>query len=283
MKLVRFGDKGAERPGLLDARGCVRDLSAHTPDHGGEGLTTATFQRLAALDVDALPIVPAEVRLGVPVGGISKVIAVGLNYRDHAAETGMELPSEPLLFPKAVSAVSGPHDPVVLPRASTKGDWEVELAIVLGRRGAYIPVDQALAFVAGYTICNDVSERALQLERNGQWIKGKSNDTFCPLGPWLVTQDEVSDPQQLDLWLSVNDEVMQSSNTNQMVFGVAALVSYVSEFMTLHPGDVIITGTPPGVGMGRNPQRFLKPGDVMRLGVQGLGEQRQVCQAWAER
>lgn len=252
----------------------MRDLTGQVDDLGGEALAPESLERLKRLEPASLPLVPEGTRLGVPVAGISKIVAVGLNYSDHAAEAGMPIPSEPVLFMKATSALSGPYDPVVIPKGAEKTDWEVELGVVMGRRAQHVPEESALDFVAGYTIVNDVSERAFQLERGGQWVKGKSADTFAPVGPWLVTGDEVPHPQTLGLWLEVNEKRYQNGNTRAMVFGVAHLVSYISRFMTLLAGDVISTGTPPGVGMGRKPPVFLKPGDVMKLGIDGLGEQR---------
>ena len=275
MKLVRYGPAGGEEPGLIDADGRIRGLSARLDDIGPAALAPASLARLAALDPAGLPLVAGEPRLGVPVAGIGKIVGVGLNYADHAIESGLPVPDEPVLFAKATTALNGPRDPVVMPRGGEKLDWEVELAVVIGGAAGNVSEDDALAHVAGYCVANDVSERAFQHERGGDWMKGKSCDTFAPLGPWLVTADEAPDPQNLRLWLEVNGERMQDSSTAQMIFGVAYLVSYVSGFMTLAAGDVIITGTPPGVGAGRKPPRFLTPGDVMTLGVEGLGEQRQ--------
>ena len=275
MKLLRHGPAGAEKPGMLDAAGIVRDLSGVVPDIAGEALSDAGLARLAALDPATLPAVPAGPRLGPCVGGTGKFICIGLNYSDHAAETGAQVPSEPIIFMKATSAICGPDDPLIIPRGSKKTDWEVELAVIVGARAKYVAEADALAHVAGYAVAHDVSERAFQTERSGQWTKGKSCDNFGPTGPWLVTRDEVADPQTLPMWLKVNGETMQNGSTATMVFGVARLVSYLSQFMTLHPGDIIATGTPPGVGMGMKPQRFLKPGDVVELGVEGLGSQRQ--------
>jgi len=275
MKLLRHGPAGAEKPGMLDAAGIVRDLSGVVPDIAGEALSDAGLARLAALDPATLPAVPAGTRLGPCVGGTGKFICIGLNYSDHAAETGAQVPSEPIIFMKATSAICGPDDPLIIPRGSKKTDWEVELAVIVGARAKYVAEADALAHVAGYAVAHDVSERAFQTERSGQWTKGKSCDNFGPTGPWLVTRDEVADPQTLPMWLKVNGETMQNGSTATMVFGVARLVSYLSQFMTLHPGDIIATGTPPGVGMGMKPQRFLKPGDVVELGVEGLGSQRQ--------
>lgn len=279
MKLLRHGPRGQEKPGLLDADGRVRDLSGHIDDIAGAVLSDPGLGRLRALDPASLPLVPPDARLGPPVAGVGKVMAIGLNYADHAAETGGEVPPEPVLFMKATSAINGPTDPVVLPRGSVATDWEVELGVVIGTAAKYVSEDRALDHVAGYTIVNDVSERDYQIRRAGQWTKGKSCDTFCPLGPWLVTRDEIADPQALGLWLDVNGERMQDGSTATMVYGVAFLVSYLSQIMTLHPGDVIATGTPPGVGMGRRPRVYLKPGDSMRLGIAGLGVQAQTVTA----
>ena len=275
MKLVRYGPAGHEKPGVIDGEGRVRDLSAHVADLDAAALAPAALARLAALDPSALPLVDGNPRLGVPVAGIGNLVCVGLNYRDHALEAGMEIPDEPVLFMKSTNSLNGPHDPVVLPRGGEKGDWEVELAMVIGTTARYVSEEEALGHVAGYCICNDVSERSFQLERGGQWVKGKSCDTFAPLGPWLVTADEVPDPQSLGLWLDVSGERMQHGTTANMIFGGAYLVSYISRFMTLAPGDVISTGTPAGVGLGRKPPRYLRPGDVMALGIDGLGVQRQ--------
>ena len=275
MKLLRHGPSGSEKPGMLCTDGTIRDLSGVVPDIAGEVLSDAGLARLASLDTAGLPVVAPGTRLGPCVGGIGKMICIGLNYSDHAAETGAQVPPEPIIFMKATSAIVGPNDPIHIPRGSDKTDWEVELAFVIGKRAKYVPESEALAHVAGYAVSNDVSERAFQTERSGQWTKGKSCDSFGPLGPWLVTRDEVADPQALDLWLKVNGQTMQQGTTRTMVYGVAFLVSYLSQFMTLHPGDVISTGTPPGVGMGMKTPRYLKPGDVVELGVEGLGHQRQ--------
>jgi len=274
MRFARFGDRGQERPAVLGADGRLRDLSGVVPDLAGEVLGA-----LPRLNPEALPLVPGAPRLGPPVGGIGKLVGIGLNYSDHAAELGAEPPDEPVVFLKALTALGGPNDPVVMPRGSAKTDWEVELGIVIGRRAKHVAQAQALAHVAGYTIVNDVSERALQLEGSGQWTKGKSCDTFAPVGPWLVTPDELGDVQALDLVTEVNGERMQTGNTARMIFGVAGIVSYLSGIMTLEPGDVIATGTPPGVGVGHTPPRFLQVGDEMVLRITGLGEQRVTVQA----
>ena len=274
MKLVRFGPAGREQPGLVDRDGNLRDLSGVIADVTPDVLAPRALARLARIKPARLPLVGGRRRLGPPLAGIGKLVCVGLNYADHAKESGMPIPEEPVLFMKSTTAISGPYDPVVIPKGSKKTDWEVELGVVIGRTARYVPKRTALDHVAGYCIVNDVSERELQLEGSGQWVKGKSADSFAPIGPWLVSRDEISNPQALDLWLDVNGERMQSGNTRTMIFGVAALVSYISKCMTLLPGDVISTGTPPGVGLGRTPPRYLKPGDVMRLGIDGLGEQR---------
>jgi len=280
MKLIRWGAEGAEKPGLVDSDGNLRDLSSVIAEIDETVLAPAGLARLAALDTRQLPKLDATVRLGVPLARVSKIVCVGLNYADHAAESGMAIPEEPVLFLKASSSLSGPNDPVVIPRASVKTDWEVELGIVIGQRASYVEVAEALDYVAGYCVVNDVSEREYQLERGGQWDKGKGCDTFSPLGPWLVTQDEIPDPRKLGLWLEVNGKRFQNGNTSTMIFGVQHLVSYISQFMTLLPGDVISSGTPPGVGLGQKPPVYLTAGDVMRLGIDGLGEQRQVTRAW---
>jgi 2-keto-4-pentenoate hydratase/2-oxohepta-3-ene-1,7-dioic acid hydratase in catechol pathway len=281
MKLVRVGPPGAERPGLIDAQGRVRDLSGVLGDVGPQQLSDAALAQLANVDTAALPIVP-DARFGVPWTGIGKIIAIGLNYADHAAEAGLPPPAEPIIFLKANSALNGPNDAVMLPRGSEKTDWEIELGVVIGKTARDVAQDDALSHVAGYCVVNDVSEREFQLERGGTWDKGKGCDTFCPVGPWLVTRDEVPDPQALGLWLEVNGQRVQNGSTATMIFGVAHLVSYVSRFMTLHPGDLICTGTPPGVGMGAQPPRYLKAGDTMRLGVDGLGVQAQTVVAYAK-
>ena len=280
MKLVRYGRPGKEKPGLIDAEGRLRDLSRKLRDINGDALAPASLKTLRGLKIERLPVVRGKQRLGAPIAGIGKVIAIGLNYADHAAESGVAPPKEPVIFTKATSSITGPNDDVTIPKDSQKSDWEVELALVIGRTARYVPEEKALDYVAGYLICNDVSEREFQLERSGTWDKGKGCDSFCPLGPWLVTKDEVRDPQSLDMWLDVNGERMQTGSTKTMIFGVAHLVSYVSRFITLLPGDVITTGTPPGVGMGKKPPRFLRDGDVMTLGIAGLGQQRQTCVAW---
>jgi 2-keto-4-pentenoate hydratase/2-oxohepta-3-ene-1,7-dioic acid hydratase in catechol pathway len=275
MRLLRYGPPGRERPAALDADGRARDLSDVVPDLAGDALLPESLERLRGLDLGRLPVVDGEPRLGPCVGRVGKLVCVGLNYADHAAESGAQVPAEPILFMKATSAICGPNDDLRLPRGSEKTDWEVELGVVVGAPAKYVSEADALSHVAGYCAVNDVSERAYQLEGTGQWVKGKSADTFAPLGPWLVTADEVPDPQDLAMWLEVDGRRFQDGSTRTMVFGVARLVSYVSRFMSLQPGDVISTGTPPGVGMGRKPQVFLRPGNVVRLGVEGLGEQRQ--------
>lgn len=274
MKLLRHGAPGAEKPALLDAEGRVRDLSGYVPDITGDALSPEGLSRLAALNPADLPLVQPE-RLGPPVAGVGKFLCVGLNYADHARETGKEPPAEPVLFAKAVSAICGPNDDVEIPRGSDRTDWEVELGIVIGTRTKYVDEAQALDHVAGYLLVNDVSERRFQSERGGQWTKGKSHDTFGPIGPWLVTKDEIADVQAIDLWLDVDGQRRQTGNTRTMIFGVAHLVSYISQFMTLEPGDIIATGTPPGVGLGMKPPTFLREGQVVTLGAAGLGQQRQ--------
>jgi len=282
MKLLRYGPKGGEKPGLLDADGRIRDLSDKINDIDGEILDPDRLSALANLDTGSLPAVEGNPRLGPPVAGVGKIVAVGINYAAHGEETNFDIPDEPILFTKAITSLSGPNDPVILPKESKKSDWEVELAVIIGRRAQYVEQSGAMDVIAGYTIMNDVSEREFQLERSGQWVKGKSFDTFAPTGPWLVTPDEVTDPQNLNLWLDVSDQRMQDGNTSAMIFGVTHLVSTISGYMTLMPGDIIATGTPPGVGLGHNPPVYLKPGDVMRLGVEGLGEQRQDVMAWQD-
>ena len=275
MKLVRYGRSGKEKPGLIDTAGKLRDLSEVVADIDADTLSPRALARLAKLKAESLPAVRGTPRLGPCVAKVGNFIAIGLNYADHAAESGQAVPKEPVLFNKAPSCVAGPNDDVVIPKGSTKTDWEVELAAVIGSQASYVSEDEALKHVAGYCVCNDVSEREFQLERSGQWTKGKGCATFGPLGPWLVTPDEIEDPQKLDMWLDVNGERMQSGSTATMVFGVKTLVSYISQFMVLEPGDVITTGTPPGVGMGKKPPRFLKPGDRVSLGIEGLGRQTQ--------
>jgi len=277
MRLLRYGPRGAEKPGLLDGEGRIRDLSGIIGDLAGEVLVN--LDRIAALDPETLPPVEGNPRLGPCVGGTGKFMCIGLNYADHAAESGLKVPAEPVLFLKANSAICGPDDPIVIPRGSVKTDWEVELGVVIGRPAKYVTEAEALSHVAGYCVVNDVSERSYQAERAGQWTKGKSCDNFGQTGPWLVTPDEVPDPQDLRMWLTVGGETMQEGSTRTMVYGVAFLISYLSQFFTLHPGDIISTGTPPGVGMGKKPPRFLKPGEVVELGIDGLGRQRQLCVA----
>lgn len=275
MKLLRHGALGAEKPGMIGPDGSIRDLSGVVPDIAGAVLSDAGLAAIRKIDPATLPFVPASSRLGACVGGTGKFICIGLNYSDHAAETGAKVPPEPIIFMKATSAICGPNDPIIIPRTSVKTDWEVELAVIIGTKAKYVSEAHALSHVAGYAVANDVSERAFQTERSGQWTKGKSCDNFGQLGPWLVTRDEVADPQNLAIWLTVNGTRMQNGSTTTMVYGVAYLVSYLSQFMTLHPGDVISTGTPPGVGLGMKPPRFLKPGEVVELGIAGLGQQRQ--------
>ncbi|HFD7737355.1 MULTISPECIES: fumarylacetoacetate hydrolase family protein [Serratia] len=276
MKLLRYGQPGQERPGMLDAQGRLRDLSQHIADVGGAALLPASLAKLSALDSTTLPLVEGQPRLGACVGGIGKFICIGLNYADHAAETGAAIPEEPVVFNKWTSAVVGPHDRVEIPRGSQKTDWEVELGVVIGQGGRYISEADAMRHVAGYCVINDVSEREYQIERGGTWDKGKGCDTFGPIGPWLVTADEIADPHSLNLWLEVDGKRYQDGNTSTMIFRIPQIVSYLSRFMSLQPGDVISTGTPPGVGMGQKPQPiYLRVGQTMRLGIEGLGEQRQ--------
>jgi len=275
MKLVRYGKPGKEKPGLIDADGKLRDLSAVVKDITPEQLGDAALAKLRKLKTDKLPLVRGSPRMGCPVAGVQKFIAIGLNYADHAAESGAPIPKEPIIFMKATSCIQGPDDDVMLPKNSVKSDWEVELGVVIGTQARYVSQKAALDHVAGYCTINDVSEREYQIERGGTWDKGKGCDTFGPIGPWLVTRDEVANPQKLSMWLDVNGKRMQTGNTKTMIFNVAKLVSYVSQFMTLMPGDVITTGTPPGVGLGMKPPVYLKKGDVMTLGIEGLGEQRQ--------
>jgi len=276
MKLLRYGPAGLEKPGLLDSEGRIRDLSAHIVDLDADALSPRTLARIAAIDLDSLPVVDGRPRLGVPVAGSRKFIAIGTNYADHAIEAGLPIPTEPIVFMKAITCLGGPNDDVVLPPDAQKGDWEVELGIVIGTAASYVSQEDALRHVAGYCVVNDVSERDYQFNRGGTWDKGKGCDTFGPVGPWLVTADEAGDPQNLDLWLDLNGRRMQTGNTRTMIFTVAQLLSHVSYFMTLEPGDIITTGTPPGVGMGIKPEAvFLREGDEMVLGIAGLGEQRQ--------
>jgi 2-keto-4-pentenoate hydratase/2-oxohepta-3-ene-1,7-dioic acid hydratase in catechol pathway len=282
MKLVRFGPAGEEKPGLIDGDGRIRDLSGLVPDISGPVLGRRMLEELRGTDLTSLPLAPEGARLGPCVGDVGNFIAVGLNFADHAAETGAPIPAEPILFNKAPSCIVGPYDTVVIPKASRKTDWEVELAIVIGERASYVPANEAMDYVAGFCICHDVSEREFQLERGGTWSKGKGCPTFGPLGPWLVTADEIADVQSLGMWLTVNGETMQKGSTQTMIFNCAQLVSYISHFMILEPGDVITTGTPPGVGMALKPPRFLQPGDVVALGIEGLGEQRQTIVAFDE-
>ncbi len=280
MKLLRYGPLGKEKPGLLDGNGKIRDLSAHSGDLAGDAVSLEALDRLRGIDPASLPLVEGEPRIGACLAWVPNFHCVGLNYTKHAEESNLPIPSEPVLFSKATSCVSGPYDPVIIPKGSQKTDWEVELGIVIGKRCEHVSEADALAHVSGYCTINDVSERAFQIERGGQWVKGKSAPTFGPIGPWLVTADDVPDPQALRLWLSLDGKVLQDSNTADMIFGVAEIVSYMSRFMALLPGDVISTGTPSGVGLGMKPQRYLKPGEVMELEVEGLGRQRQQAVAY---
>jgi 2-keto-4-pentenoate hydratase/2-oxohepta-3-ene-1,7-dioic acid hydratase in catechol pathway len=275
MKLVRFGAPGAEKPGILDAEGNVRDLSQHIPDLSGPNLAPAALAKLAALDLASLPKAPADARLGAPVAGTHNFIAIGLNYADHAKETGQEIPAEPILFNKASTSICGPYDDVIQPRNSRHLDWECEIAFVIGARARYVEAKDWAQYIAGYCICNDVSERRFQSKRAGQWVKGKSAETFGPIGPWLVTPDELTDPDNLAMSLDVNGVRKQTGSTATMIFKIPDLLAYITEFMVLEPGDIVTTGTPPGVGTARNPKEFLKPGDVMELKIDGLGTQRQ--------
>ena len=275
MKLLRFGPTGQEKPGLMDDAGHIRDLSGVVDDIAGEVLNDAALEVLRSVDIAGLPLVPADTRLGPCVGNVGKFICIGLNYADHAAESGMELPQEPVIFFKATSAIMGPNDNVEIPRNSVKTDWEVELGVVIGKLTKYVSEAEALDHVAGYCVVNDLSERDFQLQRSGQWVKGKSADTFGPIGPWLVTRDEVKDPQDLSMQLEVNGHRYQDGSTKTMHFGVATVIAHLSQFMSLQPGDVISTGTPPGVGMGQKPETYLKPGDEIELGIKGLGTQTQ--------
>jgi 2,4-didehydro-3-deoxy-L-rhamnonate hydrolase len=282
MKLLRYGPPGKEKPGLVDANGKIRSLHKKIKDITAETLASAELAKLRKIKPESLPLVSGKPRLGVPFTGISKIIAVGLNYSDHAKEAGVAVPPEPVLFQKAITSLNGPSDKVKLPRDSVKGDWEIELGIVIGRKAQYVSEEDALKYVAGFCVVNDVSERQFQLEKAGQWTKGKSADTFCPIGPWVVTTDEMTDPGKLGLWTEVNGRRAQNSNTSDLIFGVDEIVSYVSHFMTLLAGDVIPTGTPAGVGLGMKPPQFLKPGDRLRLSVEGLGEQNQRLVAFSE-
>jgi 2,4-diketo-3-deoxy-L-fuconate hydrolase len=275
MKLVRYGNPGKEKPGLIDADGKLRDLSGVVGDIGPAQLGDAALAKLRKVKTANLPLVRGKPRMGSPVNGVGKFIAIGLNYADHAAESGLPIPKEPIVFMKATTCIQGPNDPVMLPKGSVKTDWEVELGVVIGTRARYVSQKEALNFVAGYCTINDISEREYQIERGGTWDKGKGCDTFGPIGPWLVTRDEIENPQKLGMWLEVNGQRVQTGSTKTMIFNVAKIVSYVSQFMTLMPGDVITTGTPPGVGMGMKPPMYLKKGDVMKLGIDGLGEQEQ--------
>lgn len=275
MKLLRYGPAGKERPAILDSHGKIRDLSAQVSDIGGDALLPASLDKLRHLDINSLPLVDGNPRLGACIGSVGKFICIGLNYADHAAETGAEIPKEPVIFSKWTSSIVGPNDDVEIPRDSVKTDWEVELGVVIGKGGRYISEADALSHVAGYCVINDVSEREFQIERGGTWDKGKGCDTFGPIGPWLVTADEIPDPHQLNLWLEVDGKRYQNGNTRIMIFKVPEIVSYLSRFMSLQPGDIISTGTPPGVGLGQKPPVYLKAGQVMHLGIEGLGEQRQ--------
>jgi 2-keto-4-pentenoate hydratase/2-oxohepta-3-ene-1,7-dioic acid hydratase in catechol pathway len=280
MKLLRYGPPGQEKPGILDRDGTIRDLSSIVPDIAGEVLSSGELERLRKIDFSTLPRVEGNPRIGPCVGQVGKFICIGLNYSDHAAESGMAVPPEPIIFMKAASSICGPNDGIELPRGSEKTDWEVELGIVIGKTAKYVDEAQALEHVAGYCVVNDVSERSFQIERSGQWTKGKSADTFGPIGPWLVTRDEVPNPQNLGMWLEVDGNRYQNGSTETMVYGAAFLVSYLSQFMSLRPGDVIATGTPPGVGMGMKPPVYLRPGNRVRLGIEGLGEQDQRVRSW---
>lgn len=279
MKLLRYGPQGQEKPAILDAEGQVRDLSGHVADFAGAAVSLEALDAIRKIDISTLPVVANPGRIGACLASVPNFYCIGLNYAKHAAETGAEPPKEPIIFSKATSSLSGPFDPVVIPRNSVKADWEVELGVVIGREALYVSEADALSYVAGYCTINDVSEREFQIEKGGQWIKGKSAPTFGPTGPYLVTADEVGDPQELGLTLSLNGEVVQDSNTDDMIFGVAKIISYMSQFMKLVPGDIIATGTPSGVGMGMKPQRFLKPGDMMEIEVKGLGAQKQTAEA----
>tara|TARA_B110000027_G_scaffold74297_1_gene79264 strand:+ start:115 stop:957 length:843 start_codon:yes stop_codon:yes gene_type:complete len=277
MKLLRYGEMGKEKPGILDNNGKIRDLSSHISDINGDTISKESLDQIASIDISSLPLIPEDTRLGSCVGNAGKFLCIGLNYSDHAAESGLPVPSEPILFSKATSAIVGPNDNVEIPRNSSETDWEVELGIIIGKKAKYIDEANAQDYIAGYCVINDVSERAFQIKREGQWTKGKSCDTFGPTGPYLVTKDEISDVQNLTMFLDVNGKRMQDGSTNTMIFSVNHIVYYLSQFMSLHPGDIIATGTPPGVGMGMKPSLYLKSGDVMKLGIEGLGEQSQTC------
>ena len=277
MKLLRYGEMGKEKPGILDNNGKIRDLSSHISDINGNTISKESLNQIASIDISSLPLIPEDTRLGSCVGNAGKFLCIGLNYSDHAAESGLPVPSEPILFSKATSAIVGPNDNVEIPRNSSETDWEVELGIIIGKKAKYIDEANAQDYIAGYCVINDVSERAFQIKREGQWTKGKSCDTFGPTGPYLVTKDEISDVQNLTMFLDVNGKRMQDGSTNTMIFSVNHIVYYLSQFMSLHPGDIIATGTPPGVGMGMKPSLYLKSGDVMKLGIEGLGEQSQTC------
>ncbi|KSB87495.1 2-hydroxyhepta-2,4-diene-1,7-dioate isomerase [Caulobacter vibrioides] len=283
MKLLRYGPRGAEKPGLLDSEGKIRDLSGHVSDITAADLTPEGLAKIAAIDPTTLPVVEGSPRYGVPIANVGKFLAIGLNFADHAKEAGLEPPPEPIFFTKAISCLNGPNDQVMLPKGAEKGDWEVELGVVIGKRARYVEQSEALGYVAGYVLVNDVSERAFQKELGSQWDKGKGCDTFGPVGPWVVTADEVGDCQNLDMWLDLNGKRMQTGNSKTMIFGVAELIAYMSRFVTLEPGDILTTGTPPGVGEGQKPEKiFLKAGDVMTLGIEKLGTQRQEVIAWTK-
>ena len=277
MKLLRHGEFGSEKPGIIDHEGKIRDLSSHIPDINGDSINSESLKKIAAINLSTLPIVSNDTRLGACVGNVGKFLCIGLNYSDHAAESGLPVPSEPILFSKATSAIVGPNDNVEIPRNSSETDWEVELGIIIGKKAKYIYEDEAEEYIAGYCVVNDVSERAFQIKREGQWTKGKSCDTFGPTGPYLVTKDEIPDVQNLKMYLDVNGKRMQDGSTNTMIFSAKHIVYYLSQFMSLNPGDVIATGTPPGVGLGMKPHVFLNAGDTMKLGIEGLGEQNQIC------
>jgi 2-keto-4-pentenoate hydratase/2-oxohepta-3-ene-1,7-dioic acid hydratase in catechol pathway len=277
MKLLRHGEFGNEKPGIIDHEGKIRDLSSHIPDINGDSINSESLKKIGAINLSTLPVVSNDTRLGACVGNVGKFLCIGLNYSDHAAESGLPVPSEPILFSKATSAIVGPNDNVEIPRNSSETDWEVELGIIIGKKAKYINEDEAEEYIAGYCVVNDVSERAFQIKREGQWTKGKSCDTFGPTGPYLVTKDEIPDVQNLKMYLEVNGKRMQNGSTNTMIFSAKHIVYYLSQFMSLNPGDVIATGTPPGVGLGMKPPVFLNAGDTMKLGIEGLGEQNQIC------